>query len=196
MVLRFALAAFLGLSACSDEGGNESLPNPGDVNGPGSSQALRQSVPLNGSFASAIQITGEGWPASTGAQQLVLNFEMEGLAGVRQAELRVRPEPPEAFDLSSAVFAAAQPFVTPFASGIQTEVQDGATVLRMGGASLASAVNDKASLGTLTIRTANSFNSFTDARLVVTSLSLGPSSSQRDSYDAQTLNLGVVVAGN
>ena len=33
MLFRFVLAGFMGLSACSDDGGNSPIPNPGGVNG-------------------------------------------------------------------------------------------------------------------------------------------------------------------
>ena len=127
---------------------------------------------------------------STSAQNLQLTFQMEDLAEVRQFEVRVQPEPANAFDVDSAVFAGSQPFVTPFASGIQIS----GNVMRMGGASLGTGVSGAASLGTLTIRTSSSFNSFTEARLVVTLLSIGPSSSQRDEYQSETLRLGIDVS--
>ena len=190
MLFRFALAAFMGLSACSDGDSGNAVPNPGDVTGPGSITELRQTARLSGGYASRIRIDGEGWPASTSAQDLRLTFQMEGLAGVRQFEMRVQPEPANAFDIDSAVFAPAQPFVTPFASGIQTE----GDLMRMGGASLGAPVDGSAPLGTLTIRTSSSFNSFTDARLVVTVLSIGPSSSLRDVYQSETLQLGIDVS--
>ncbi len=188
MLFRFALAAFMGLSACSDGDGGDAVPNP--TGGPGSVTELRQAATLSGGFAGRILIAGQGWPVSTSAQDLSLTFQMEGLAGVRQFELRVQPEPANAFDMDTAIFAAAQPFVTPFASGIQIE----GNVMRMGGASLGAGVDGTAALGTLTIRTSSSFNSFTDARLVVTLLSIGPSSSQRDEYQSETLRLGIDVS--
>jgi hypothetical protein len=196
VVLRFALAAVLGISACSDDtGGNDNLPNPGDLNGPGSSTELRQTATLSGDFAGAIRIEGQGWPADGGSQELTLTFQLEALADVGQAELRVRPEPAAAFDLTGASFAAAQPFIT-FGNGVQLETHDGGSELRIGGASLGTRVSGDAPLGTLTIRTSSDFASHPEATLVVTALSLGPSSSQRDVYDRSTLNLGVRVGGN
>jgi hypothetical protein len=190
VLFRFAVAAFMGLSACSDGDGGNAVPNPGDVTGPGTITELRQTATLSGGYAGRIRITGEGWPVSTSAQNLQLTFQMEDLAEVRQFEVRVQPEPANAFDVDSAVFAASQPFVTPFASGIQIS----GNVMRMGGASLGTGVSGAASLGTLTIRTSSSFNSFTEARLVVTLLSIGPSSSQRDEYQSETLRLGIDVS--
>ena len=189
MFFRFALAAFMGLSACSDTGDGDPVPSPAGVTGPGTVTELRQIATLPGGYAGQIRIVGDGWPSSSSAQELTLTFQMEGLAGVRQFELRVQPEPASAFDVSGAVFAPTQPFVTPFASGIQME----GSVMRMGGASLSGDVDGAAVLGTLTIRTSNSFNAFTRARLVVTLLSIGPSSSQRDEYQSGTLRLGIDV---
>jgi hypothetical protein len=191
VLFRYALAAFMGLSACSDDGGNDAVPNAGDVAGPTTTVELRQTASLSGGYASQIRIDGEGWPANTSAQDLTLTFVMQAMTGVRQFELRIEPEPASAFDVAGAVFAATQPFVTPFASGIQLE----GDVMRMGGASLSGGVDGVATLGTLTIRTSNNFNAFTDARLVVTLLSIGPSSSDRDEYQTGTLQLGVNVGG-
>ncbi len=191
MLFRFVLAGFMGLSACSDDGGNSPIPNPGGVNGPGAVTELRQSATLSGGYAGQIRIDGEGWPANTSAQVLRLTFLVDGMAGVRQFELRVEPEPASAFDISAAVFAATQPFVTPFASGIQME----GNIMRMGGASLTGDLDGAGTLGTLTIQTSSNFNAFTDARLVVTLLSIGPSSSQRDEYESDKLRLGINVGG-
>lgn len=190
MLFRFVLAAVVGLSACGDDGGGNAAPNPGDVTGPGTVTTLRQTATLSGGFANRIRLGGEGWPVSSAAQELTVTFQLDGMAGVRQFEMRVTPEPANAFDMDTAVFAAAQPFVTPFASGIQ--IENGA--MRMGGASLGGGVDGTATLGTLTIRTSSSFNTFTDARLVVTTLSVGPSSSQRDGYDSDVLQLGIDVS--
>jgi len=184
---RFALAAFMGLSACSDTGDGDPVPNPADITGPGTVTELRQIATLSGGYAGQIRIVGDGWPASSSAQELTLTFQMEGLAGVRQFELRVQPEPSSAFDVSGAVFAPTQPFVTPFASGIQME----GSVMRMGGASLSGAVDGLASLGSLTIHTASTFNN--SARLVVTLISIGPSSSERDEFTIFGPQLGIEV---
>lgn len=189
MLFRFVLAAVVGLSACSDDGG-DTVPNAGDVTGPGTVTTLRQAATLSGGYANRISLGGEGWPVSSGAQEMTITFQMDGMAGVGQFEMRVTPEPANAFDVDGAVFAAAQPFVTPFASGIQ--IEGGA--MRMGGASLGSGVDGTASLGTLTIRTSSSFNSFTNARLVISALSVGPSSSQRDGYESDILRLGIDVS--
>ena len=143
------------------------------------------STSLVGNYVAAISISTI--PMTLGASEpLTVAFTVEGLKGVRQYELRVQPEPANAFDISGAVFATAQPFVTPFASGIQIE----GNVMRMGGASLGGGVDGAAVLGTLTIRTSSSF---TDARLVLTQMSIGPSSSQRDAFSGFSPRLGVAV---
>lgn len=146
------------------------------------------STALAGDYVAAISISAS--PTTLGASGLIsMVFNAEGLKGVRQFELRVQPEPSNAFDASGAVFTPTQPFVTPFASGIQIE----GSVMRMVGASLSSVVDGAATLGTLTIRTSSTFGSFASARLMVTLLSIGPSSSQRDEFNTFDPQLGVAV---
>ena len=148
------------------------------------------SMLLAGDYASAMFISAS--PTTLGASESIsVLFSAEGLKGVRQFEMRVSPEPASAFDVDDAVFAATQPFVTPFASGIQLE---GGT-MRIGGASLGGGVDGDAELGRLTIRMSSNFNESTDARLLVTVLSIGPSSSMRDEYSAFDPELGVTITG-
>lgn len=189
MLFRYALAALVGFSACTDDTASGPDPAPGSATPPGSTAALRQSADLAGAYLKLLRITGDGWKATGGGQELTLTFEADGLDQVRQFELIVQPDPASAFDLDGAVFAPKQPFVTPFASGIEL---NGAN-MRFGGASLARAVSGNVTLGTLTLRTASTFSAFTQARLVVTLLSVGPSSSQRERYDGNALRLGVSV---
>jgi hypothetical protein len=192
VLFRFALAVVLGLSACSDDGGNDAAgPDVGETD-PGAVTELRQSASLTGEFAGKISIDGQGWPANTSAQKLTINFHMEALAGVRQFELLITPVPANAFEISSAVFAATQPFQElPANNGIQVEGE----AMRMGGAIFGNNIDGNATLGTFTIRTSSNFNAFTNAQLVVSLLEIGPSSSQRDRYESETLQLGIDVGG-
>ena len=59
MLLRFALAAFMGLSACSDNGDGDPVPNPTGVTGAGTLTELRQIATLPGGYAGQIRIVGE-----------------------------------------------------------------------------------------------------------------------------------------
>lgn len=188
MLLSAAFAALVGLAACADDttAGPDAGPGTGVV--PGTTTALRQSVDLTGPYLKQLRITGS-WQAAQG-QDLTLTFEGGGLDQVRQFEVVVEPAPASAFDTDGAVFAPKAPFVTPFASGIEL---NGAT-MRFGGASLASAVSGDVTLGTLTLRAASSFSALTKARLIVTLVSIGPSSSRRDRYDGAALRLGVEVS--
>ncbi|MEE2657411.1 MAG: hypothetical protein VX733_02835 [Candidatus Latescibacterota bacterium] len=187
---RCLLAAFVGFSACS--GDNEptvAIPNVSGVNSPTSGAKLRQSVDLDGRYATGVRIEGDHWQAQEPAQEVQFTVVMSGMREVRQFELTISPDPPEAFDLSTAVFKAKTGFLNPFPSGLQFE----GTNMRMGAANLSSVVTDEDTLGTFRITTASTFGRLTPARLEVIRLSIGPSSTQRDTYDAQELRLGVDV---
>ena len=185
LLFRFALAAIAGLSACSDEDGGGNIPDPGDVTGPGS-QALRQQATLSGPYAGGVRIVANGLDASGPGQEVSLAFELDDADQVRQFDLIVEADPPSAFDMASAVAAVQQPFVTPLPTGVQV---DGGS-LRVIGASLTTSGTGTQALATLRLPTSSSFGTFSRARLVVTLLSIGPASAQRDEY-GESLRLGV-----
>ena len=149
----------------------------------------RQQVRLDGQYIAEIRIEGDSWQASGPQQEIALTFAASGLSSFRQLELILKLSPPSAFDLASAAFEPVAPLVT-LPPGV--EVSDG-TQLRAGAASLTQDLVGDRILGTLTLTTSSSFNALTRAQIDVVLLSVGPRVLERETYEAQQLNLGVVV---
>ncbi len=121
---------------------------------------------------------------------LSLQLQAGGMSGVRQFEFNVALEPAEAFDLSSASFAPAKPFIT-VGSGVEITPEKN---LRAIGIYLdAAGYSGDGGLGTLTVKTSSSFSSSTRARARarIVRFSAGPSSKERDTYTEQQLNLSL-----
>ena len=150
---------------------------------------LRQSVALDGAYASEFLIEGD-WSASSGGQEVTLIFSGRDLDNVRQIELILEPTPASAFDLESAVFTSLDPIVT---LGRGLEVIEGDR-LHLGGASISDPVEGDQRFGTFTVSTSDMFTSRTSAQLEVSFLSLGPNSNDREAYNQEVLGLGVVVS--
>ena len=172
-------------------GGTEpdGISNPPQTSTGAGDSGLRQSVELSGSYAGEILIEGDDWKATSGGREVELLFSGRELMNIRQVELILEPVPPSAFDLDSAVFAPQDPFIT-FGNGV--EPLDGGR-LRIGGASVSETIEGYQQFGTFTVRTSQDFNSGTKARIEVSFLSLGPSSSDREEYHKEELRFGVVV---
>jgi len=187
--------ALLTSAACSDadpgpgSGDTSSLPTPAGLTDPAAAMEYRQQAELDGRFVTGINIVGDTWTARGPHQDVTLTFEAVGLSQVRQFELIVQPSPASAFDLSNAAFALATPPWT-FSPGVQV-LEDNS--LRLGGASLGYSVDGTQHLGSLTLKTSGSFNSLSQARIGVLLFSIGPSSQERDNFEAGELNLGVKV---
>ena len=171
----------------SEPDGISNPPQPEE--GTADASGLRQSVALNGSYAGEVLIEGDDWEATSGGREIALLFSGRELKNIRQVELILEPDPASAFDLDSAVFAPKDPFIT-FGNGV--EMLDGGR-LRVGGASVSKTIEGHQQFGTFTVRTSDGFNSRTNARIEVSFLSLGPSSSDREEYHKEDLRLGVVV---
>ena len=182
------LACFFLLGCGRTEPDGISNP-PQAAEGTAAPSGLRQSAALDGSYAGEILIEGDDWKATSGGREVALLFSGRKLKNIRQVELILEPVPSSAFDLDSAVFQPEDPFLT-FASGV--EPLDGGR-LRIGGASVSKTIEGYQQFGTFTVRTSESFNSETKARIEVNYLSLGPSSSDREEYKKEDLRLGVVV---
>lgn len=189
MLLRFAIATLAGLTACSEEDSSGNPSSPGEVVAPVEEQGLRMTADLSGPFAERFRIVGEGLDASGPGQVVSLTFEVHGADRLRQFDMRLRVEPASAFDLENVAGSVETPFVTPVPNGVQVEGEE----LRFLGASLTDSVTGTHPLGTLRLRTASGYDPSVEVRLVLTSLSLGPNSQERDEYDAE---LGVGVSLN
>jgi len=188
------LAVALVLSAgCSSDSPNlgvptdGSLPRPGDIGG-GGADGLRQELSLDGQYAGSVRLEGS-WSASGPGQEVAVTFVAVDLVGVKQFEFLVEPNPAAAFDLEGASFTTDSPFIT-LPGGVRLD-DDGR--MRLGGASLASPVSGTQGLGTLTLSTSATFSAAANAELRVVLVSLGPTSTQRDTYEGDDLGLGVEV---
>ena len=65
--------------------------------------------------------------------------------------------------------------------------------VKSGAASFGAAVDGDAALGTFTLTTTDGFTADTEATITVSSLSIGPTSTDRDVFDAAALELSVTV---
>ena len=186
-----AVALMIGLQAC---GGNGGSPQSGTGPGPrppDDAAGYRQQSTLSGTYASRIGIVGGPWQASGPQQDVSLTFVASGLNDVKQFQIDVTLEPALAFDIDSAVFVTADPFVDPFPNGVEIVSQD---TVRMGAAILGGdGVSGEKTLGTLRISTSSTFGRLVQAQVGVALLSIGPNRLERDEYTAAELNLGVVV---
>ena len=147
-------------------------------------------VSLVGDFASELRVTGGPWRGTEPGQPLALVFTAAGLAGVKQFDLVVRLEPPDAFDPASIRFLTDSPFTNPVAGGV---VKISESELKMGAAILGAAIDGERALGTLMMKTNTDFSSALAARLVIQSFSIGPTSFERNEYDEEQLKLEVLV---
>ena len=188
MLLRIALASLAGLSACAE---SDSVANPSGTDGvvaPVDEGGLRQLADLSGSFAERFRIVVGGLEVTGPGQEISLTFEVDGADQLRQFDIKLEAEPAAAFDLENAEATLETPFVTPARNGV---VVTGAEV-RVLGASLTTSVAGSQVLATLRVRTASGYDASSEVRLVLTSLSLGPSSGERDEYDSD-LGVGITL---
>ena len=188
MLLRIALASLAGLSACAETDSVASPSGTDEVIAPVDEGGLRQLADLSGSFAERFRIVGDGLDVTGPGQEISLIFEVEGADEVRQFDIKLEAEPASAFDLGKAEATLETPFVTPVPNGV---VVTGAEV-RVLGASLTTSVTGSHVLATLRVRTASGYDASDEVRLVLTKLSLGPSSGERDEYDTD-LGVGVTL---
>ena len=187
MLLRFALASLAGLSACAEEDSVAAPSGSAEIVEPVEEGGLSQTADLSGPFAGRFRIVGEGLDVTGPGQEVSLTFEVDGADQLRQFDLKLEAEPPAAFDLDGAEASVETPFVTPVPKGVRV---DGAE-LRILGASFTTSVTGTHALATLRLRTADGYDTSTEVRLVLTNLSLGPSSRERDEYGS---DLGVGIS--
>ena len=170
--------AVLGCNSTVGEG-TKSVGSPQ----PFPSQALGTEARLTGPYVKTLQL-------AKGEDNLSLQLQAGGMSGVRQFELIAALEPAGAFNLTASSFAPAKPFIT-MGSGVQLTPEK---TLRLGGAFLdASGYSGDGELGTLHLQARSSLSAATLARIRILYFSAGPSSSERDTYTEQELNLGLSV---
>ena len=149
------------------------------------------SAQLDGRYAQSIRIEDGPFAATGPGQEIVLTFAAQGMANVKQFELRLEIEPANALSFEGSSFAATEPFLTPPLSIELTE--EG--LWRTGGASITQIKEGDDILGTLTLRTSDDFDAGMQVQVQVAFFSLGPSFSDRDDYTVADLNMGVVING-
>ncbi|MCC7261417.1 MAG: hypothetical protein IT369_02740 [Candidatus Latescibacteria bacterium] len=152
-------------------------------------KAASSPQPLPGGSGTEVQLNGphvKTLQLSRGEEGLSLQVQAGGMSGVRQFEFTVALEPAGAFDLNSASFSTASPFIT-VGSGVEITPEKN---LRAIGIYLdAAGFAGDGVLGTLTVKA--SATPATTPRARIMRFSAGPSSKERDTYTEQQLNLSL-----
>lgn len=128
-----------------------------------------------------ISLDGEHAAASAG-EQVQVPLSAAGMVGVKQVEIILTVLPAEAFDLAATTFTPA----FGFSPGPGVEVL-GDDQLKGGVATLSETVDGDGALGVFTLTMSSSFSRESSAEILVSSVSLGPSSVDRDVVGAEGL---------
>ena len=136
------------------------------------------------STESATEISGVG-----AGETIEVALSASGMVGVKQFDVTLTVSPADAFDLAASAFAqnAAAFTISP---GVELPA-DGQ--VKSGAASFGAAVDGDGALGTFTLTTSASFTVDTEATITVSNLSIGPTSTDRDVFDADALGLSITV---
>ena len=119
--------------------------------------------------------------AAAGAgEQVQVAVSAAGMVGVNQFEVTLTVLPADAFDLAATTFTPA----FGFSPGVE-ELGDGQ--VKSGAAALGEAVDGDGALGVFTLTMSSSFSRNSPAEVVVSSVSLGSSSVDRDVLDVEGL---------
>jgi len=135
------------------------------------------------SIDSATEISGVDAGATI---EVVLSAS--GMVGVKQFDVTVTVSPADAFDLAASTFAQNPAFT--ISPGVELPA-DGQ--VKSGAASFGAAVDGDGALGTFTLTTSDSFTADTEATITVSNISMGPTSTDRDGFDADALGLSITV---
>ena len=123
----------------------------------------------------------DGEHAAAGAgEQVQVAVSAAGMVGVNQFEVTLTVLPAEAFDLAATIFTPA----FGFSPGVEL-LGDGQ--VKSGAAALGEAVDGDSALGVFTLTMSSSFSRNSPAEVVVSSVSLGSSSVDRDVLGAEGL---------
>ena len=129
----------------------------------------------------SVVISLDGEHAAAGAgEQVQVALSAAGMVGVKQFEVTLTVLPADAFDLEATTFISA----FGFSPGVEL-LGDGQ--IKSGAATLGEAVDGDGALGVFTLTTSSSFSRDSPAEVVVSSVSLGPSSVDRDVLGAEGL---------
>ena len=128
-----------------------------------------------------ISLDGEHAAASAG-EQVQVPLSAAGMVGVKQVEIILTVLPAEAFDLAATTFTPAFGFSP--GSGVEVLGDD---QIKGGVATLSETVDGDGAVGVFTLTMSSSFSRESSAEIVVSSVSLGPSSVDRDVVGAEGL---------
>ena len=140
-------------------------------------------------------LTSDAELSDVGASSaVILTVSAADLVTVKQLDLVVEVSPADAFNLTASALTLGAEFAGFLALPALAEGDNG---VKMGGALLdltgtATGVNGVSSF-TITLTTSDSFDADTEATVSLVSISLGPSSTARDVFDADALGLSVAV---
>ena len=126
-----------------------------------------------------ISLDGEHAAADAG-EQVQVALSAAGMVGVNQFEVTLTVLPADAFDLAATTFTPA----FGFSPGVEL-LGDGQ--VKSGAAALGEAIDGDGALGVFTLTTSSSFSRDSPAEVVVSSVSLGSSSADRDVLGAEGL---------
>ena len=124
-----------------------------------------------------------------GDNTVTFTVSAAGMVGVKQYDITIQVDPADAFDLDATLYTPGNAaFLVP-----GKEVDAAAGTVKIGAANLLGAVDGDEVLGTFTLTTAAGFTTTTEATITAARISLGPSSSDRDIFDAAALGLSATV---
>ena len=135
------------------------------------------------SLDGAAEVSGVGAGAT-----IEVALSATGMVGVKQFDITLTVSPADAFDLSASTFAQNPAFT--ISPGVEFPA-DGQ--VKSGAASFGAAVEGDGALGTFTLTTSASFTTGTEATITVSNLSIGPTSTDRDVFDAAALGISITV---
>ncbi len=178
-----------GVLHCGNNEGSKIQPS-GSIQTSSDSMGLGLKAQLSGRYVASILIEEGDWAGTGPHQDVVLTFHVRDASEVKQFEGVVQLNPATSFDQEASVFVPNSAFVTLPSNGV--ELLDSHQV-KFGGASLEKAIEGDFTLGSLTLKTASGFSTLGQASIQIVFFSVGPSSMVRDNYEAEDLNMGVVI---
>ena len=135
------------------------------------------------SLTSAAEFDGVG-PGET----VTVEIAASGLVGVKQVDIYLAASPADAFDLAATAYTVPAGFIAPGAPSVI-----GTDTVRAAAANFLAGTDGDLALGTITLTTAAGFTAETEATITVATISVGPSSSERDVFDAAALGMSITV---
>lgn len=119
---------------------------------------------------------------------MTVQIAASGLVGVKQVDIYLAVSPASAFDLAATTYEVPTGFLAPGPPSVV-----GTDTVRAAAANFLSSASGDLALGSITLTTAAGFTAQTEATITVGRISIGPSSSARDVFDAATLGMSITV---